>query len=300
MQTIVSVAQMQAAARTVRAEGRHVGLVPTMGALHEGHLSLVRRAKEASHFCVVSVFVNPTQFGPGEDFERYTRDLETDAEACRAAGVEVLFAPAEAEMYAAGHSVFVDEDALSKVLCGATRPTHFRGVLTVVAKLLNAVLPDVVVLGQKDAQQAILVGRMIRDLNFPVQLVVCDTVREPDGLAMSSRNAYLSAAERKQAGLLYASLLRMREMYETGVKDVAVLKAAAEGVLRDTDARVRIDPEYIEVADLQTLQPVACIERPALVAAAVRVGSTRLIDNIMLPEGHQVVNSSLDNLARCG
>ena len=289
MKTITSVAEMQTAARDARRNGCRIGLVPTMGALHEGHLSLIRRARDLADVCVVSIFINPTQFGPGEDFDRYVRDLEGDTQKCIAEGVDILFAPSKEEMYSGDHSVFVTENALSQVLCGASRPGHFKGVLTVVAKLLNAVLPDMAVFGQKDAQQAVLVARMIRDLGFPVQLFVEETVRESDGLAMSSRNVYLSAVERERAAALHASLQRVEELYDDGEREPAVLKAAGEGVIRAAAPEADLRVEYFEIVDLETLLPVPVIKRPVLVALAVHIGATRLVDNIVLPGSRQLV-----------
>jgi pantoate--beta-alanine ligase len=287
MKTITSVAEMQAAARRARGEGVRIGFVPTMGALHQGHLSLVRRARELSDICVVSIFVNPTQFGPGEDFDRYARDLEGDTRKCVAEGVDILFAPSGEEMYSGDHSVTVTESALSQVLCGASRPGHFQGVLTVVAKLLNAVMPDVAVFGQKDAQQALLVARMIRDLKFPVQLVVGETVRECDGLAMSSRNAHLSATERESAASLHAALCHVADLYDGGERDAQVLQRAGVGIIREAGVELGID--YFEVVDVETLQAVSHIKGPVLVAVAVQIGATRLVDNIVLPRGRQIV-----------
>jgi len=289
MITISSVREMQGVARAYRRRGERIGFVPTMGALHEGHLSLVRRTKALSDVCVVSIFVNPTQFGQEEDYARYPRDLERDRQRCAQEEVDVVFAPQAVEIYPPGHSVFVGENDLSRVLCGAVRPGHFQGVLTVVAVLLNAVLPDVLLLGQKDAQQALLVQRMVRDLCFPVQVVVGQTVRENDGLAMSSRNAYLTGEERKRAPCLYAALQEVERMYGEGERDARLLAEAAEAHIRAALAPVRFAIDFITVVDPATLRPLSEVRGTALVALAVTIGAARLIDNTILPPGGELV-----------
>jgi len=282
MKTITSVRAAQQAASALRREGRRIGLVPTMGALHAGHAALLRRARPLCDTLVVSVFVNPTQFGPTEDLAAYPRTPEHDAAVCAAAGADWLFCPSADEMYPPGHSVFVGEEQLSTGLCGATRPGHFRGVLTVVAKLFHIVQPDVAVFGQKDAQQARLIEQMARDLNFPVAIVVAPTVREADGLAMSSRNAYLSPAERQRATCLYQSLCLAERMYREGTRDAAAICAAMRRLIEATpNARI----EYVAVVDHGTLKPVATIAAPALIAVCVRLGRTRLIDNTIVSAG---------------
>jgi pantoate--beta-alanine ligase len=267
----------EAAAR--RLLGRRIGLVPTMGCLHEGHLSLVRRAGSLADCVVVSIFVNPTQFGPNEDFSRYPREFERDSELCREAGVDVLFHPSAAVMYEGEHSVYVDEQRLAAGLCGRSRPGHFRGVLTVVAKLFNIVQPDVAVFGGKDAQQARLVQQMVHDLNFPIDVVVGSTVREPDGLAMSSRNRYLSPADRAGALCLRRGLLAAEGAYRRGERSASSLRAAVDVELRRVPG-VRV--EYLDVVGAVDLQPVEHLASPTLIAVAARVGETRLIDNITL------------------
>lgn len=279
MEILRTVCEMQRRARAIRAEGRRIGFVPTMGYLHEGHLSLVRLARERSDVVVVSIFVNPTQFGPGEDFERYPRDFERDERLCREAGVDLVFYPSVDEMYAPDASVYVNEDRHTRILCGASRPGHFRGVLTVVAKLFNIVLPDVAVFGQKDAQQLWLIRRMVRDLNFPVEIVAGPTVREPDGLAMSSRNTYLDPASRKDALCLRNALDIAEKMFGSGERDAGKLKRAMGGYLA-TVPSAQVD--YVEIVDWETLEPVERIVRPALAALAVRVAGVRLIDNTLL------------------
>ncbi len=272
--------EMQAAAREWRRAGRRVGLVPTMGYLHAGHLSLVALARARADVVVVSLFVNPIQFGPAEDLAAYPRDFERDAELCRAAGVDALFHPAPEAMYPAGASTRVTETRLSRGLCGASRPGHFEGVCTVVAKLFNLVQPDLAVFGEKDGQQLRVIRRMARDLNFPVEIVAGPTRREPDGLAMSSRNVYLNPEERAQALCLRRALEIAERRYAGGERDAARLRAAvAAEIARAPLARV----EYIEIVDDDTLEPVTALTRPALVALAVFIGRTRLIDNLVLP-----------------
>jgi pantoate--beta-alanine ligase len=273
---------MQSRALALRREGRRIGLVPTMGYLHAGHLSLIRAARERSDVVVVSIFVNPLQFGPSEDYGRYPRDLGRDERLCAGAGVDVLFLPEAADLYAPDFSTCVEETRLSRPLCGARRPGHFRGVTTVVAKLFLIVQPDVAVFGQKDAQQARVIRRMVRDLNFPVEILIAPTVREPEGLAMSSRNVYLSAEDRPAALCLRRALDAAEAQYRAGVRDAATLRAAIRRVL---DAVPQAEVEYVEIVDDHTLEPVDRIERDALVALAVWVGKTRLIDNTVLSGG---------------
>lgn len=278
MFTIERVAGMGAAADGLRRDGRTIGFVPTMGALHEGHLSLVKLAGSLADCVVVSVFVNPAQFGPGEDFARYPRDLERDSALAAGAGAGILFVPPAAEMYSPGHSTWVDAGPLTGLLEGKSRPGHFRGVATVVAKLFNIVKPHVAVFGQKDAQQAVVVRRMAADLNFPVEIVTGPTVREPDGLAMSSRNAYLSAGERSQAPALRRSLDAAVRMVASGERDcAAVLDKMREVIAVAPDASV----DYISVADPETLEELRRLTEGsrALISLAVRFGKTRLIDN---------------------
>ncbi len=267
---------MQRRALELRREGKRIGFVPTMGFLHEGHLSLMRLAREHCDVLVVSIFVNPTQFGPNEDLAAYPRDFERDKALCLAEGVDILFHPDPAEMYKAGSSIWVDEVVLSNGLCGRSRPGHFRGVCTVVAKLFNLVQPDVAVFGEKDAQQLRIIERMVRDLDFPIKIVRGPIVREPDGLAMSSRNKYLSPEERVQALCLKRSLDLAEESVARGERDVAVIQRRMEELIGRV-GRAVID--YIEFVEDATLQPVNRISGFVLVAIAVKIGSTRLIDN---------------------
>lgn len=257
-----------------------IGFVPTMGALHEGHLSLVDAARNRTQYVVMSVFVNPTQFGPGEDFESYPRDLEKDAELAEDRGVDLLYAPATDDMYPHGEPVVgVTPGPLADRLCGLSRPGHFRGVLTVVAKLFGRVQPDVAVFGQKDYQQAVLVRRMVRDLDMPVLIEMGPIVREEDGLALSSRNRYLSESERDRARSLSQGLFAARSAFETeGVVNGDRLKARVRGTVRDAD----VEPEYIELVDPLTLDALEEAEAGAVLAIAARVGETRLIDNVIL------------------
>jgi pantoate--beta-alanine ligase len=256
-----------------------IGFVPTMGSLHEGHLALVDRARALAPFVVVSIFVNPTQFGPAEDFDSYPRDLARDAELVADRGVALLFAPSTTEVYPEGDpAVRVVPGRLADRLCGLSRPGHFEGVLTVVAKLFGMVQPDVAVFGQKDYQQATLIRRMVRDLDMAVAIHVAPIVRDDDGLALSSRNAYLSDAERARALSLSAGLSAARTAFDQGVTDVDRLKSRVRGIMRDAG----VEPEYIELVEPATLDGVAEAAAGTVVAVAARVGETRLIDNVIL------------------
>ena len=262
-----------------RMRDRSFGLVPTMGALHEGHLSLVRMARSKCDRVVVSIFVNPTQFGPAEDFARYPRDLDRDLSLLEREGVDLVFVPSVEEMYPGKAVTWVNVEGLSDCLCGKSRPGHFRGVATVVAKLFNIVEPDVALFGQKDAAQVAIIKRMVRDLNMPVAIEVGPIVREADGLALSSRNAYLSAEQRKQASVLFRSLNRATNLFAAGERNVGALIGAA----KDEFARVpEVRLDYFEIVDPDELTPLETITRPALTAVAAFAGSTRLIDNIIL------------------
>jgi pantoate--beta-alanine ligase len=271
--------QMRTASRTVRREGKLLGFVPTMGALHEGHSSLVRAARGTSDIVAASIFVNPTQFGANEDLAKYPRSFERDCEMLEREGVEFVFAPSVEEMYPAGAVTWVTVEELSGKLDGRSRPGHFRGVTTVVAKLFHIVEPDKAFFGQKDAAQVAIIRRMVWDLNLPVEIVVCPIVREADGLALSSRNVYLSPEERKRALVLHRSLMRVQQNVEAGERDAGRLAAA--GIYEFArESSVRLD--YFEVVDPETLDPVADVSRGALVAVAAYVGTTRLIDNVLL------------------
>ena len=273
---------MQRLAAAQRAAGHRLGFVPTMGALHAGHLALLQHARRGCDRVIVSIFVNPTQFGPGEDFQRYPRDLDADVDKLAAAGCDLVFAPAASAMYAADACTHVQVDGLDAVLCGASRPGHFRGVATVVAKLFHIVQPHVAVFGQKDAQQALVLQRMARDLDFDVEIRIAPIVREPDGLALSSRNVYLDAAARRQALFLHAALRAVVASVQGGERDAARVLAAARAVLaRGTDVRL----DYVEVVDVATLRPRRQLAGRVLVAVAAFVGTTRLIDNVVLEVG---------------
>ena len=279
MRTIDSPREMQEAALAFKRDGKRIGFVPTMGYLHEGHLSLMRLARPKCDILVASIFVNPTQFGPNEDFNTYPRDIAHDTHLCEAVGVDVIFYPTPPQMYARDHTVYVVENYLSAGLCGGSRPIHFRGVLTVVAKLFNVVQPDLAVFGQKDAQQFRLIQQMTRDLHFPIEILAGPIIREPDGLAMSSRNAYLSPTERGEAVRLSRSLQRAEELFARGERWVDVYRQEMEAVIRGAPS-ARID--YIEIVDLQSFQPVSRIDAPTLVAVAVLFEKARLIDNTIL------------------
>lgn len=263
-----------------RAASKTVGLVPTMGFLHEGHLSLIREAKAENDVVVVSDFVNPTQFGPNEDFESYPRNIERDTELALSAGADVIFYPSVSEMYPPESSTYVEvEGNITRVLCGASRPTHFRGVTTVVNKLFNIVEPNKAYFGQKDAQQVAVLTKMVKDLHMDIELIICPIVREPDGLAMSSRNTYLSAEERKQAVILNQALKKAKNAFANGEKDVVKLTEIITDKINEMPLAV-ID--YVSILDFPSLKPIITIEKDALGAVAVKFGKTRLIDNEIL------------------
>ena len=270
---------MRAASRAGRHGGQRLGLVPTMGALHEGHLSLVRAARADSDVIAASIFVNPTQFGPNEDLAKYPRSFERDCAMLEQEGVSFVFAPSVDEMYPAGAATWVNVEELSGKLDGRSRPGHFRGVTTVVSKLFHIIESELAFFGQKDAAQVAVIKRMVRDLNLPVKIVVCPIVREADGLAMSSRNAYLSPDERRRALVLSRSLQRVRALVESGETDALRLSAAGKAEISG-ETGVRLD--YFEIVNPETLEPVREVARGTLVAVAAYVGSTRLIDNILV------------------
>ncbi|WP_027717454.1 pantoate--beta-alanine ligase [Desulfovirgula thermocuniculi] len=265
--------------RRARAEGKTVGFVPTMGYFHEGHLSLMRRAREECGVVVVSIFVNPLQFGPREDYQRYPRDFQRDRELAEGAGVDAIFYPSVEEMYPPGYATYVEVQGITECLCGVFRPGHFRGVTTVVAKLFNIVQPDRAYFGQKDAQQALVIKKMVRDLNMDLEVVVLPTVREEDGLAMSSRNVYLSPRERQLAAAIPRSLRAAEEVYKAGERQAEKIVELVRGVLGESPG---IEIEYVEVRSLPNLEPLERVEGPALLALAVRIGPARLIDNTVL------------------
>ena len=280
MQIFRAIDEMRYFSRKLRYANNSLGFVPTMGALHEGHLNLVRRSISENDVTVVSVFVNPTQFGPGEDFERYPRDLEGDRRKLESIGVECLFVPSVGEMYGEESVVSVSAGRLGTVLCGTSRPGHFDGVATVVTKLFNIVMPSKAYFGQKDFQQSVIIKRLVADLNLPVDIVICPIVREPDGLAMSSRNLYLSDKQRIAATVLYRSLGHaLRLVSEEGVTE-------ASRLVREMEEMISGEPlagiDYVAVVDPETLQPVAAVSGKAVACLAVYFGETRLIDNMIL------------------
>lgn len=267
------------AVMAVKAKGKSVGFVPTMGALHEGHLSLIRRARKDNDIVVVSIFVNPAQFAPGEDLKKYPRPVSQDIALCRKAGVDFIFSPSPKDIYPEGFKTYVSVDGLDRVLCGKSRPGHFRGVATVVAKLLNIVWPDVIYLGQKDAQQAVIIKRMVEDLNFPASIRIMPTVREKSGLALSSRNVYLNIKEKEDALVLSKSLNLASLLIKGGLRDAGRLtKRIRELISKKKSAKV----DYIAIVNADDLEPLNKIKGSCLIALAVRIGKTRLIDNVLV------------------
>lgn len=280
MNIVRSIPLMRETIKKWRAQGLSVGLVPTMGFLHEGHQSLITEAVRHNDRVVVSIFVNPKQFGPTEDLATYPRDLEKDAALCEASGADAIFHPEPAEMYPEGFCSFADVEELGTVLCGQSRPIHFRGVCTVIVKLFHIIQPDRMYFGQKDAQQLTIVRRLVQDLNMPVEIVGCPIVREADGLAKSSRNAYLRPEERQAATVLSRAVAAGRALLEKGETRTVELRAVMEKVLAEEPlAKV----EYVSLVDVRTLRPVDRVDRPILAALAVRIGKTRLIDNFQFP-----------------
>jgi pantoate--beta-alanine ligase len=277
---ISSISEMQATVRELQRGGKTVGLVPTMGALHEGHLSLVRRAKSECEVAVATIFVNPTQFAPNEDFSKYPRTLEADLQLLGSAKCDLVFVPSREEMYPKDASTFVEPPQVAQPLEGVFRPAHFRGVATIVLKLFNIIPADQAYFGQKDFQQALVIQHMVADLNLPVQVVVCPIFREADGLAMSSRNRYLSSSERGQALALSRALNLAQEQVSRGVRDASVLKSQMQEVLESAGIE-RVD--YATIADQKTLAEVTLLDSPAVALIAAFVGTTRLIDNCLLP-----------------
>lgn len=280
MQLIRTVSDMQGVGRWFRGECKTIGYVPTMGALHEGHLSLVRRSKEENDRTVVSIFINPTQFGPNEDFEKYPRDIEGDLSKLSALQTDVVFMPETGEMYPEGFSVSIDMGAVGKVLCGASRPGHFNAVATVVAKLINVVMPHRVYMGQKDFQQTVIIKKLVRELNADTKIVVSPTVREADGLALSSRNMYLNEQERKAALILYKALKLGEELILSRGMDESGL------VKKEMEAFIKTEPlaktEYVDIVDAYNLAPVQRVIFAAVICIAIKIGKTRLIDNIII------------------
>lgn len=279
MEIIVTASEMQKKAERLRLEGNAIGLVPTMGYLHDGHLSLIREAKKHSDVVVVSVFVNPTQFGPGEDFKDYPRDFDRDVKLAESAGCDIIFHPDVQEIYPENHKTFVEVEQITKVLCGASRPTHFRGVTTIVTKLFNIAKPHIAVFGQKDAQQVIVIKRMAEDLNFDLNIIIAPIMRESDGLAMSSRNIYLTPEHRKQAVVLYQSLMHAKKLIEQGERHADHVKEEIRSMIGQMpDAEI----DYIEIVDTTNLNPLQHLQGEVLIALAVKIGKPRLIDNVIV------------------
>ncbi|RJQ51505.1 MAG: pantoate--beta-alanine ligase [Nitrospiraceae bacterium] len=280
MRLLKAVTDMQAWSRKLRTENRGIGFVPTMGALHEGHLSLVRRSKDENDFTVVSIFVNPTQFGPNEDFKQYPRDLEGDLNKLSSHKIDAVFVPDSREMYPEGFSTSVHVGKLGEILCGSSRPGHFNGVATVVAKLFNIVMPDRAYFGQKDFQQTAVIRKLARDMNFGTDIIICPTVREADGLAMSSRNSYLNRDERKAAAVLYKALKHGEALIKSqGTSDASVIKNEMEQML-NSEPLATVD--YVEIVDVGNPGEVKDIKTPLAICLAVKIGNTRLIDNVIV------------------
>ncbi len=282
MRTVTKISQVRAIISSARHRGQQVGLVPTMGGLHAGHLSLIEAARANDDLVAISIFVNPTQFGPREDYEEYPRELAQDAQLAEQAGVDIIFAPSVEEMYPQGFSTYVEVEELTAGLCGGYRPGHLRGVTTIVAKLLNIIQPHVAYFGEKDYQQLVVIKRIVTDLNMPVEIVGLPTVREPDGLALSSRNQYLNADERQAAPLLYQALTAGAELVRKG----AAGPEAAEHIRQMLDGEPLFRVQYVEAVHPETLQSVPYSGPPMVIAAAVYLGDTRLIDNIKMEEGN--------------
>jgi len=301
MKVAKTIKEVRSHIKAARSQGKKIGFVPTMGALHIGHISLIKRAVKDTDYVVVSIFVNPTQFAPGEDFEKYPRPIEADLKICEEHGVDLVFNPSPKEMYKAENSTreiescravsscieagyltgltWVNVEKLTEPLCGRFRPGHFRGVTTVCAKLFNIVMPDVAYFGQKDAQQAIVIKRMVADLNMPLEIVICPTVREPNGLAISSRNQYLSDQQKKDAALIYKSLQKCQKMIDSGFTNTKEIISQMQKILQQAAS---IEIEYISIVDAETLQNLDQIYGKILAAVAAKIGSTRLIDNILI------------------
>ncbi len=277
MQVIQNIKDLSIIIKEFKTEKKTIGFVPTMGFLHDGHISLMKRARLVSDIVVVSIFVNPTQFGPKEDFNTYPRDIKKDTLLCSETGVDILFMPSVSGMYPEGYLTSINVEKITDVMCGASRPGHFRGVATIVAKLFNIVKPDKAFFGQKDYQQTVIIKRMAADLNMDIDIDVLPTVREPDGLAMSSRNLYLNEEERKAATCLYRSLTKAEEMIKSGEKEgLKIIDAMKEIINAEKSAKI----DYITIADAETLEEAKTIDRKVVIALAVWIGRTRLIDNI--------------------
>ncbi len=279
MRVIETVADLKAVIRMQKKTGKSIGLVPTMGYLHEGHISLVKTSIHDNDFTIISVFVNPTQFGPNEDYSNYPRSIEKDSRMAAAAGADIIFAPSAKEMYPEGYSTFVNVEGITEIMCGKSRPGHFRGVATVVLKLLNIVEPDNAYFGQKDAQQVAVIKRMTKDLNMNSKIIVCPIVREQDGLALSSRNLYLNSEERKAALVLSKSLFEVENQIKNGERSKEKI---IETIKRSISEEKLANIDYVTIVDADTLNEISRIDRKVLIALAVKIGGTRLIDNVIV------------------
>ena len=279
MKIIDSISRMSTLVRILKKEGKSIGFVPTMGYLHEGHLSLVKTARKHNDIVVMSIFVNPLQFGPAEDLDKYPRDFKHDEELARSAGADVIFCPLAKDMYPAGYSTYVNVEALTDNLCGSSRPGHFRGVTTVVTKLFGIVKPDMAYFGQKDAQQAIIIKKVVEDLNMGIEVKILPTVREMDGLAMSSRNSYLTGTDRKDATILYQSLEKAEELIKLGERESKKIIKMVQAMI---EAKPAAKVEYIAIVDTRELKNVNTISGEVLIALAISIGKTRLIDNVIV------------------
>jgi len=280
LQLVTEIASLKSIVAEQKQKGLEIGFVPTMGFLHEGHLSLIRRARAENDFVVISIFVNPLQFGAGEDYDEYPRDLQRDRELAESAGCDLIFSPAVKEMYPPGYATFVRVERLTECLCGASRPGHFLGVTTVVAKLFNLVRPDRAYFGQKDAQQAFVLKKMVEDLNMNLEVIVLPTVREPDGLAMSSRNKYLTPEQRNEAAVIYRSLRAAEEQIRKGEREAEAIKEKISSLISQQSRLAEVD--YVEIVDSKELHPVSIINGRCLIAVAAKFGKTRLIDNVLV------------------
>jgi pantoate--beta-alanine ligase len=279
MEVAETIQSIRSLIKAARANGKSIGLVPTMGALHIGHISLIEAALKKCDYVVVSIFVNPTQFVPGEDFEKYPRPIEADLDVCKKAGVDVVFAPVPGQMYPEENLTWVNVEKLTKPLCGQFRPGHFQGVTTICSKLFNIVTPDIAIFGQKDAQQVIVIRRMVADLNMPLEIVICPTVRESNGLAVSSRNKYLTEQQKQDATNIYKSLQECRRMIDAGIKNTSEIIFEMNKILQQVPS---IEIEYISIVDAETLENIDRIGSQVLAAVAGRIGPARLIDNILV------------------
>lgn len=279
MKVINNISEMQSISDNLRRAGKKIGFVPTMGFLHDGHLSLIKESKINSDVTIVSIYVNPSQFGPNEDFEQYPRDFDSDEKLCKNAGVDIVFYPENQNMYSPQHLTTIGIKNLSNKLCGISRPNHFEGVTTIVAKLFNITKPHIAVFGQKDAQQCIIIKRMVSDLNFDIDIIIAPTIRENDGLALSSRNKYLSNMQRKEASKIYSALTNAKEKIDGGEKSASVIQNIIQESLQTImDSKI----DYLSIVNIENLEPIETIKKSSLIAVAVYIGKTRLIDNIIV------------------